>query len=187
MVRSQADHARYNLAKQRDALRARSKAWPSKDEVLVDSDPRFADVLVNVTNDDLKRISDEDIIFIAEHDPGLDGRQLTGFSLMSVMPGWDPSDVFFESADPATLAQDEGQGSSDQKFIPPKSARGRGPADWWPEAFAQFGDMIVRDEDGDTQAQIIEALMLRLQNAGFEGSRSTLQPAVKRFMELQKH
>lgn len=95
-VRTRADEARFFLARQRDALLRSGREVPSRKQLLDMNLPHFDDVLVALSNDDIRNIADEDAIMIHDHDhdQGLDGRVMTGDTLFAALPGWTSSDVF---------------------------------------------------------------------------------------------
>lgn len=183
-VRSRADEARYFLARQRNAVLRSRNTFPSKEEVIAMDDPSFDDVLANVTDADLRAMDDEDAIFIAEHDPGLDGQSFRGEGLMSCLVGWDPGDVFY-AEDPSSEAKQSTRGGETRMTVRvDKTTRGRPPGKWRDRASGLMAQIIHDEGLPTTQDELISKIQSRLLDDNYEVSRSSLQGQVKEAFEL---
>jgi len=179
-VRTEADQARYHLARKRKMLRASGRDFPDRDEVIRLSNPSFDAVLVNATNEDILGLSDEDATLIAQWPSDVEGK-LSGTFLLGCFPGWNPDDVFFSEETDATVAADPNNVEVGPPSTNEVAKRGRKPATWWPEFSLQLALWGYRRGWPTSQNELIEGLLLELANNGYDVGRSSIQPVISRF------
>lgn len=169
-VRTPADQARLNLFQRSKALRASGREYPSKEDVIA-GNASLSAVLVHATAADIAAISDDDAIFIDEHDPGLLG-PLSGDFLVGVL-GWDPEDIFFSAPEQVEAQAQAATGAP----------KGRRPSGWWPIAAGTLAAMIHEEGLAASRAEQEKRLLQVLLDEGYDVSPSSVRPAIQRLFD----